>query len=201
MLLRYLSQLYKTLAQSVPESDAQAGASTTSSPPSAPWSSASTRACSRSGRACSHPELADAIRGRDGAEHPERPAAALLRDPRAFAARVRAELHLLVRALANRDWEEAAAAVRQDPADPWPPERFEAALEPYFAAYGELPFGPQARRHALTRLVAAGPARWEVAQTLLDPEDDNLWHVGGEIRLAPDDPIEGPLVQLHTIGP
>lgn len=35
----------------------------------------------------------------------------LLADPKVFAARVRAELHLLVRALAHRDWEAAVAAV------------------------------------------------------------------------------------------
>jgi len=53
---------------------------------------------------------------------PDRPAAPqpydLARHPRALAARVRGELHLLVRALAERDWEAAAASVRPDPDDP-----------------------------------------------------------------------------------
>jgi superfamily II DNA/RNA helicase len=46
-------------------------------------------------------------------------------DPKTFAARVRAELHALVRALALRDWDDATAFVRHDPDDPWTPARFE----------------------------------------------------------------------------
>src|SRR6185436_2645811 len=45
----------------------------------------------------------------------------LLHDTKAFAARVRAELHHLVAALARGEWEDAAAAVWQDPDDVWTP--------------------------------------------------------------------------------
>ena len=44
------------------------------------------------------------------AERPRDPAA----DPRAFAARIRAELHRLLGALSRRDWEEALSALRDD---------------------------------------------------------------------------------------
>ena len=50
-------------------------------------------------------------------------------------------MHLLVKALADRDWEDAAALVAQDPEDPWDEPRFEAALAPFFAEYAQL-IGP-----------------------------------------------------------
>ena len=80
-----------------------------------------------------------------GARPPEVPA--LLRDPRAFAARVRAECHLLVRALAARDYEEAALSVRaaDESDEPWSPRRFEAELAPFYEEYERIVFEPRAR--------------------------------------------------------
>ena len=60
------------------------------------------------------------------------------RNPRAFIARVRTELHRLVGALAERDYEEAATCLCPDEADPWDARRIEEALAPYFAEYGEI---------------------------------------------------------------
>jgi hypothetical protein len=128
----------------------------------------------------------------------------LLRDPKGFAARVRSEMHLLVRALGSRDWEEAAAAIRQDPDDPqtvWDAERFEQALTPFFEEYGELLFTPEARRHQHTRLENTGDRTWTVSQTLLDPQGDNLWAAEGEIDLRDRHAAEGPLVRLLRIQP
>src|SRR6185369_9308344 len=98
-------------------------------------------------------------------------------DSKGFAARVRAEMHLLVRALANKDWEEAVSTIRQDPSDSeslWDADRFEKALEPFYAEYPKLVFTPEARRHQWTQIRATGDRTWEVAHTLLDPQGDNL---------------------------
>jgi len=212
VLLRYLSQLYKTLDQNVPEAartpdlyDALAFFRTlverVDSSLLEEWES------------LLDPEdeaelAADSARARQAeAARRERPVAVLLRDPQAFAARVRAELHNLVRALSRQDWEEAAASVRQpaDEAQPWTPERFEEAMSPYFEEYPELPFGPEARRHAHTRVRdlgtgAGGERRWEVSQVLLDPAGDHLWHVLGTLALDPDDALDGPLVEVLHLG-
>ncbi|HYG63418.1 MAG TPA: DUF3516 domain-containing protein, partial [Thermoanaerobaculia bacterium] len=118
--------------------------------------------------------------------------------------RVRSEMHLVVRALGSRDWEEAAAAIRQDPDDPqtvWDAERFEQALTPFFEEYGELLFTPEARRHQYTRLEKTGDRVWTVSQTLLDPQGDNLWAAEGEIDLRDRHAAEGPLVRLLRIQP
>ncbi|HEX2253768.1 MAG TPA: DUF3516 domain-containing protein [Thermoanaerobaculia bacterium] len=196
VLLRYLSQLYKTLAQTVPESfrtpelhDALAYFRTlverVDSSLLEEWES------------LLHPGLAP----EQAVEAPrERPAAALLADPAAFAARVRTELHQVLRALAAGDWEEAAAAVRHDSDSPWLPERFEAAMAPFLAEHGELAFGPEARRHRHTTLRATGPGRWEATQAFLDAEGETLWHLAGEIELHPEDSLDRPLVLPLRIG-
>jgi hypothetical protein len=124
----------------------------------------------------------------------------LARDERALRARARAELHRLVRALAERDWEEAQACVRPDPDDLWTAKRFEQALAPFFAEHGEIVFTPAARSAEWTRIVADGPRRWAVTQVLLDAADDNDWFIAGEIDLLSETEPVGPLLRLSRIG-
>jgi hypothetical protein len=200
VLLRYLSQLYKTLDQSVPQAAQSEGVldavgffraliEHTDSSLLEEWES------------LLHPELRLA---RERERELAREALwvdQLLHDAGAFAARVRAELHLLVRALADRDWEEAALSVQQDPADPWDAARFEAAMAPFYTEYRELVFTPEARRHRWTSIRRSGDRLWEVSQTLLDPEEDDLWAVTGTIDLRRPGAVEGPLVRVARIGP
>jgi Domain of unknown function (DUF3516)/DEAD/DEAH box helicase/Helicase conserved C-terminal domain len=200
VLLRYLSQLYKTLDQSVPQAAQSEGVldavgffraliEHTDSSLLEEWES------------LLHPELRLA---RERERERAREALwvdQLLHDAGAFAARVRAELHLLVRALADRDWEEAALSVQQDPADPWEAARFAAAMAPFYAEYGTLVFTPEARRHRWTSIRRSGDRLWEVSQTLLDPDEDDLWAVTGTIDLRRPGTVEGPLVRVTGIGP
>ncbi len=204
VLLRYLSQLYRTLDLNVPEAvkneavlDALGFLRTvlehTDTSLLEEWES------------LIHPELV-LQRGEQRKVATEALwIEELVHDPKAFAARVRAEMHLLVRALASRDWEEAAASIRQDPDDPetvWDAERFEAALEPFFAEYSELVFTAEARRHQWTQVRPTGTPRvWEVSHTLVDPQGDNLWALLGTIDLSRPDEIDGPLLRLQRIGP
>ncbi len=203
VLLRYISQLYKTLEQSVPELAKspevydgigffRALLQHTDTSLIEEWESRL------------HPELLLEKPAEREEDRRELRVKELLGNPMAFGARVRAELHLLLRALANRDWEEAAASTlpaADDPEGPWTPERFEAALAPFFAEYGELSFTADARRHQWTTIKKTGNRTWEVAQTLLDPEGDNLWAARGTIDLTDPSVLEGPLVHLERIGP
>ncbi|MDP9122276.1 MAG: DUF3516 domain-containing protein, partial [Acidobacteriota bacterium] len=202
VLLRYLSQLYRTLDQTVPEMaktvpvlDAlgffRALLDRTDTSLLEEWES-----------------LLDPQLRRDPAQEHQAAEALwisdLLADPKVFAARVRAEVHLLVRALSVKDWEEAVLSVREDPEDPegpWTVERFKAALEPFFAEYGELIFTPEARRHHWTEVRPAGDRAWEVAHTLLDPQGDNLWALLGTIDLRDPNALDGSLLKLRRIGP
>ncbi|MFL6289720.1 MAG: DEAD/DEAH box helicase [Thermoanaerobaculia bacterium] len=198
VLLRYLSQLYKTLDQTVPEYAKTAEV----------WDALGYF------RALLHHTDTSLLEEWESLLHPElrlqrlqRHQAAealwlkqLLADPKAFAARVRAELHLVVRALAEKEWEDAAAAVLQDPDDPWTPERFEESMKPFYEEYGELVFTPEARRHQHTHIREVDERVWEVAQTILDPQGDNLWAVQGLVDLRDPDVMDGPLVKVGRVG-
>ena len=122
------------------------------------------------------------------------------REARSFRARIRAELHAIVKALAESDWEECAAVVRQLPDDPWEPARFAAALAPFLEEYGRLVFDHSARLADKTEIRPDGRLRWIVVQTLVDPAGDNLWAITGEIDLREDTAPEGPMIALRSIA-
>jgi hypothetical protein len=121
--------------------------------------------------------------------------------PKAFRARVRSELHALVRALAEGDYEEAARWVRQDADDAWDAARFERELAPFLAEHGRVSFHAEARKAHYAVLKPTGPRTWDVAQSILDPTGDESWALEGEIDLRGEKAPEGPLVRLRRIGP
>jgi superfamily II DNA/RNA helicase len=202
VLLRYLSQLYKHLVQSVPRwarteevYDLQGFFRTM-------LERVDTSLLDEWER-LRHPEW-QLEAGADEPTAAEAQLEELLDDPAALHARVRSELLQLVRALAEKDWTEAVACVTSDPEDPegpWTEERFAAAMEPFFDTYSELVFSHEARRKRFTQLRGAGPRQWRVAQVLVDPEGDNLWHVAGRVDLRNPSALEGPLVILEQIVP
>jgi hypothetical protein len=136
------------------------------------------------------------------AARPRDPAA----DPRAFAARIRAELHRLLGALARRDWEEALAALRNNPASDtpeWTAERLAAELEAYFLEHGSITVTPAARNPRNTLLTPVAPHRWEAQQRLIDPEGDEDFAIFVRIDLG--QPLasgqeNAPLIELMRVG-
>ncbi len=199
LLLRYLSQVHNTLVKTIPDA-------------------AKTEevfdaiAFLRALLAHVDSSLIEAWEGlRDGTAEPDREmdsekrrAFDLALDERALRARVRAELHELVRALAQGEYAEAVAWLRvgteQDPQEPWEPSALEAALAPFFAEYGEMVLTPDARQARRTHFKRVGARSWEVAQVLVDPAGDDLWALHGEVDLRRERDPEGPLVRLHRIG-
>ncbi len=203
VLLRYLSQLYKTLSQTVPERAKseeiydiggffRTVLEHTDTSLLEEWES------------MLHPELQFAREEKRQAARRELRAYELFHDPKAFAARVRAELHQLVRVLAERDYEAAAAAVWPDddsvPEGPWTADRFVQALAPFLAEHGELLFNHEARQTDKTRIDKTGARTWEFQQVLVDPQGENAWHLMGVIDLSQDESFDGPLVRLRQIS-
>jgi superfamily II RNA helicase len=124
----------------------------------------------------------------------------LARHPKLLAARIRAEMHQLVRALAAGRYEEAAGCIRSDRDQPWDAARFEAALAPFLAEHGAIVFDARARLAEHTLIKPVGPRRFEIRQTLLDPQDENLWNLAGEVDLDEEPGVDAPLVRLREIG-
>ena len=194
VLLRYLSQVHHTLVQTVPEA-----AKTDEVYDAIAY--LRTLVCGvDSSLASAWAELVAPAEAGPAAAAP-RPAFDLAQAPRALAARARAELHALVRALARGEWEEAPRLVAQEGSDPWDAERFRAALAPFLAEHGALRFTPDARQARLTQLRSVEPRIFDVVHGLVDPEGPGLWAIHGRIDLRGQQDPEGPIVRVIRIGP
>lgn len=191
-LLRYLMQAYKLLVQTVPDAAKTDEVHDVIGYMRAMFEHVDTSLLQEWERMLHPPVL-------EGEAAPVGPRD-LSADPRAFAARVRAEMHALVRALAERDYEDAAVGTRADPDDPWTPERFAQAMADYYAEYPALRFDHGARFPKYTRIEEVADQRWRVTQVLVDPDEDNLWHIEGEVDLRGDGFPEGPLVTVRAIA-
>ncbi|MFO7561400.1 MAG: DUF3516 domain-containing protein [Enhygromyxa sp.] len=124
-------------------------------------------------------------------------------DRKEFYARIRAELHQFVHALARKDWEEALASIRAQPdaaGEDWSEERLEQALAGYYEEYPVLVFDPRARQTDKTTIEQKAQHLWAVRQTLIDPEEDGFWFVEAEVDLREDQSPEGPIVRVLRIG-
>lgn len=118
------------------------------------------------------------------------------RDKRAFRARIRSEVHALVRALSRRDWEEAAGSVAWDGDDLWTAERFEAELAPFFDAYDHLRFDHAARMTDRTLVEPEGRHLFRVRQLLVDPDDNLDFALELAIDLRDNQAPEGPMIRM-----
>jgi superfamily II RNA helicase len=194
LLLRYLSETYKTLVQTVPE-----GYRNDELLDVIAFLRATVRGVDSS--------LVDEWeRLRDPAFEPAAradPRAALgppplWADPRAFASRLRNELHALLVALARQDWEAARAALA--PGSDWTAPRLAAELAPYFAEHPRIDTTPAARRPHHTFVKELAPRRWEAVQRIVDEAGEVDWAIVCEVDLSgPHDP-DLPVLTLLRVG-
>ncbi|HET6410535.1 MAG TPA: DUF3516 domain-containing protein [Anaeromyxobacter sp.] len=198
LLLRYLSEAYKTLVQTVPESyrnddlyDAIAFLRTTV-------------------RGADSSLIDEWERMRDpayqaAAQDPRAAVAQTLGPPppwadaRAFAARLRNELHALLVALARRDHDAAIAALR--PGSGLTPADLEAALAPYWAEHARIDVTPAARRPHNTFLRELAPRRWEAVQRIVDEAGEVDWALHCEVDLTEAFDPDAPFLRLLRVGP
>ena len=152
----------------------------------------------------------------------------LTEDPKAFFARVRAQMRLVVQALSRREYAEVLEHIRlpegfepesalapQEPqalseAEPdphsWEPERgawttqqISEAIRPFYDDYEAILFNGEARANHNTVVTLEGPRHWAVRQILIDDQGDRSWYVQGEINLIDQETPAGPLVTLTAI--
>jgi hypothetical protein len=195
VLLRYLSDAYKTLVQNVPEASRTeqleelaafllTTLKVTDSSLVEEWEAM------RYGRAMSIvPAPGETLHA---------PKKDLAKDVKALASRVRAELHQLVRLLARKEYDEAAE--RLPPESGLDAAALEAALAPYWAAHPSIDVTPRARQPVLTQLVENGPRRWTVRHALLDEKGEQDWFIEGEVDLTERQDVDGAIVAVRRIG-
>ncbi len=197
VLLRYLTQAYKALVQSVPETFKDEGVRDIEAFLRATLARVDSSLVTEWERmvAGGPVEAVEML-----VEPPPVDPAA---DARAFAARLRAEMQAIVKALADGAFEEAEAATRAGE-DPWTAERFEAALESFVQEHGALRFDHAARLAEHTHVRQQSPRVWIVQQTLLSAEGPTDWAVEAEVDLpkpTKEHPVpDGPLVRVTRIG-
>ncbi|MBS2013542.1 MAG: DUF3516 domain-containing protein [Deltaproteobacteria bacterium] len=203
LLLRYLSDVYKALVQTVPK-----WAKTEAVEDLAVHFGAVVRQVDASlldewERLKNPGERLEAAPTRDDLE-PEG-SKDVTKDRRAFTVLVRNEVFRFLRALARRDYGEAARTVLP-PEGEAPPgaevreaSRIEAELTPYFAEHGQIRLDPEARspKH-LT--VEEGPSEWKLRQSLLDPEEDNDWFFEAVVDLERSRAAGRPILALSRFG-
>ncbi|MCA9501492.1 MAG: DUF3516 domain-containing protein [Spirochaetaceae bacterium] len=117
-------------------------------------------------------------------------------DRRLFEARVRAEMHQLVQALARRDWEAASASVASSD---WEAADWEAALAPLFESQPEVRADPLARRAHWTRIESRGDLAFDVVQTLVDEEGEGAFQLEATIELEDTRLPAGPMLAIQGI--
>jgi hypothetical protein len=195
LLLRYLTETYKTLVQTVPERFKDEAVEDVV---------AYLRSVVR-GVDSSLIDEWDRLRDPDAPVVPTPAAPATPRprdvaaDPRAFAARLRNELHLLLKALAQKDYAGALGAVFQREPD-WTPERLAGELAPYWAEHTRIDTTPLARKPHNTLIKQVAPRRWQAMQKVVDETGEVDWVVECVVDLTEGRPEDAPLLELVRVG-
>jgi superfamily II RNA helicase len=196
VLLRYLTQAYKALVQTVPESYRDETYEDVLAFLRATLARVDSSLLREWERMMAMPPDEDAELDPDAEPPPIDPAA----DRKSFYARIRAELHALVKALATEDYEEAVRITRSSADDEWDEARFENELDPFEAENGLPIFDHRARLTHLTHIDETEPRLWRARQTLVSSEDETPWMLEVEVDLREPREDDGPLIEMRRIA-
>jgi hypothetical protein len=192
LLLRYLSDTYKTLVQSVPSADKTAQLDEIIT-----YFGAIVRAVDSSlldeWEKLRAPETAP----RHEVEHDVPGEADITFNPKELTVLVRNALFAFVRALARRDYAGASAMLE---GEEWKPEKLEAALAPFWSEHASLRTDAHARSPEHTRVMSTEGGVWRVEQVLADAEEANDWAALVTIDLARSKEAGRPVLKLERLG-
>ncbi|MEJ7584179.1 MAG: DUF3516 domain-containing protein [Acidimicrobiales bacterium] len=189
LVLRYLSDAYKALVQTVPES-----AKTEALYDITEWLGELVRQVDSSlldeWEALAHPEIAPVTADLDAAPPP------VTANVRAFRVLVRNELFRRVELAALR---RVATLGELDGDQGWDAARWMRDLDGYFAEHASIGTGPHARSSEFFDLQETG-RRWKVRQILEDPAGYHEWAITAEVDLDASDETGVAVVRLHDVG-
>ncbi len=197
VVLRYLSETYRVLLRTVPES-----AKSEEVLDMIEWLGGELKAADGSlleeWQRLSDPESVAKSLLVDENEEPE--AEDITRDEKAFTVLLRNIVWRIVQALARKDFIRAAEGLRLAAGKDagWTAETLEEKLAPYFEEYEELRTDPAARspRHLLTE---KGEELWTLNQSLVDPEEDMGWALQFQVQLSASREAMQPILRLTDI--
>lgn len=166
VLLRYLSEVYRALERSLPES-----AKTEELVDLIEWLGAEVRSVDAS-LLEEWTRLQDPLAVLVRPEEPEPTEFDVTRDRRAFTALVRNEVWRFVQRIARRDYSGALQFLHPSPhGPPWDEAGLEAAFAPYFEEYGNIVVDPAARSPRYLTIEETKDS-WRLTQIIVDPEEE-----------------------------
>ncbi|MCC6523902.1 MAG: DUF3516 domain-containing protein, partial [Polyangiaceae bacterium] len=122
-------------------------------------------------------------------------------DAAAFTKLVRNVVFRCVRALSCGDYASAAALVGAAPGDePWTEKRLADALRPYYEDHGAIRTDPAARGTAHTQIDRSRPRVWHLRQVLVDPDEHDDWYLDLELDLDASAARGAPVLVLRHVG-
>ena len=120
----------------------------------------------------------------------------ITRDMNSFTVLVRNELFRFIRALASGDYAKAITLVEAG----WTAEHFEKILQPYYEEHKQISTDPKARAPSHLSLKAQ-PQILIGQQVLVDPEGHNDWQITFEIDLVKSAQLSKPVITVQAIAP
>lgn len=118
-------------------------------------------------------------------------------DYRAFVAKVRAELYHLVKMLSQKNYEDFLSAI-YNPKD-WDEVKLEQAMLPFYESYGSIIADPRARNAQLSTINKVDDLNYKVVYTLLDDQDERTWFMSFAVNLNDNRSPSDPLLSLLEI--
>jgi superfamily II RNA helicase len=188
MVLRYLTDAYKALRQTVPED-----ARTEELADLIEWLGELVRQVDSS--LLDEWERLRSPSGELSAPLDDRPPP-VTGNRRAFRVLVRNALFRRVELAALRRYDELGEL---DTESGWDADRWADALEPYFDEHDEIGTGPDARGPALL-IIDEQPGQWAVRQIFDDPADDHDWGFSAVVDLAESDAVGAAVVRVTDAG-
>jgi superfamily II RNA helicase len=211
-LLRYLSDVYKALLQTVPAPAKTAAVDEIEVFLRAIIRSVDSSLLDEWERLKQGPSLPE--QAAEPGALAERVEPDVTQDERAFTVLVRGAMFQMLRALARQDWA-AAAALASAPRGPdatneagagpadgdaWTADRFAQAMRPFFEEHASIRLDPSARAPDKLRVTPGPPGVWEVGQVISDSDDDNDWVLSSFVDLAASARDGKPVVVIRSIS-
>ena len=194
VLLRYLTDSYKALVQTVPES-----AKTDALYDLCDWLGLSVRYIDASlldewEQLQSPTEAGAPPREREIDEPPD-----ITKDVRGFTTMVRNATWKLVRSLAFKQYDRAAEVLTDSGDESWDAERLRESMASYWTEYDDIQIGPDARSSAQID-IDRRDTEWVFTQILLDPRTDRSWRMVLRVDLDASRDAGAPRLSLISIG-
>lgn len=206
VLLRYLTDVYRTLRQTVPEKHKSDEVWELEE-----WLEAELRSIDASLiEEWERMESGKAPTASDASASLAETEADITRNERAFSKMLRNASFRLVQALARGAYDRAVAVLQSSSDDEdalpkdeqgevWSEPRLKAALETYFAEYDAIMMDGDARSAARASIERVSPSLWRLRQVLSDPEDHLEWSARFDVDVTKSRELNRPILKLIAI--